>query len=229
MKVGIMQPYFLPYIGYFQLIKAVDKYVVYDDVNYIKRGWINRNNILVNNQKQLFTISLKDASQNKLINEIQIEDDFKKFSKTVQMNYRKAPYFEEGLALLNRITNYPNKQLALFITNSINEVLQYLQINTEIILSSSIQKNCSLKGEDKILDICIHIEASTYINAIGGQELYNREEFRIKGIDLYFLNPQIKPYSQFKNEFVSHLSILDVIMFNSVEEINSLLDNYTLI
>ena len=86
MKLGIMQPYFMPYIGYFQLIKAVDKYVVYDDVNYIKGGWVNRNNILVNGEKKMFTITLKGASAYKHFNEIEIGDDFRKFMKTLELN-----------------------------------------------------------------------------------------------------------------------------------------------
>ena len=116
MKLGIMQPYFLPYIGYFQLIKAVDKYVIYDDVNYIKKGWINRNNILCNGQAHLFSISLRGASQNKLINEIEISDDFSKFRKMIELSYRKAPYFEEVFKLLNSIIDYPNKNLFSFFS-----------------------------------------------------------------------------------------------------------------
>ena len=100
MKLGIMQPYFVPYIGYWQLMNAVDKYVIYDDVNFIKRGWINRNNILVNGKAQLFTISLNRASQNRLINEIEIGDDFQNFLRTIEMAYKKAPYFDEVYNIL---------------------------------------------------------------------------------------------------------------------------------
>lgn len=169
MKLGIMQPYFLPYIGYFQLIKAVDKYVIYDDVNYIKKGWINRNNILCNGQAHLFSISLRGASQNKLINEIEISDDFSKFRKMIELSYRKAPYFEEVFKLLNSIIDYPNKNLSLFLANSIKEICKYLSIDTEIIFSSEIEKNNDLKGQEKILEICKILQAKTYINAIGGQ------------------------------------------------------------
>lgn len=229
MKVGIMQPYFMPYIGYFQLMKAVDKYVVYDDVNYIKGGWINRNNILINGEKKLFTITLKSASQNKLINEIEIGDNFNKLKKTLTLNYAKAPYFNNTMSLLERITNFEDKQLANFISNSFKEILTYLCMDTEIILSSNIKKNNLLKGQDKVIQICKTLNANEYINAIGGQELYDKKEFAQNGVNLKFLKmDEGIIYPQFSQEFVSGLSIIDVLMFNSIEETNEMLDKFIL-
>lgn len=229
MKLGIMQPYFMPYIGYFQLMKAVDKYIVYDDVNYIKGGWVSRNNILVNGEKKLFTISLKGASPNKLFNEIEIGDDFRKLMKTLQMNYSKASHYTETMNLLEKIISYPEKQLALFIANSFREILSYLSINTEIILSSDLLKDCSLKGKDKVLHICHILNADTYYNAIGGQNLYDKNEFMDKKVKLFFLETQIKEYPQQSQNFIPFLSMIDVLMNNSVEEINLLLDSYNLL
>lgn len=229
MKLGIMQPYFMPYIGYFQLMKAVDKYIVYDDVNYIKGGWVSRNNILVNGEKKLFTISLKGASPNKLFNEIEIRDDFRKLLKTLQMNYSKASHYTETMDLLEKIISYSNKQLALFIANSFREILSYLSINTEIILSSDLLKDCSLKGKDKVLHICHILNADTYYNAIGGQDLYDKKEFMDKKVKLFFLETQIKEYPQQAQNFIPFLSMIDVLMNNSVEEINLLLDSYNLL
>lgn len=229
MKLGIMQPYFMPYIGYFQLMKAVDKYVVYDDVNYIKGGWISRNNILIGGEKKLFTVILKGASPNKLINEIEIGDDFKKLIKTLQINYSKAPYFNETMSLMERIVAFPDKQLARFIANSFKEILTYLHIETEILISSDLQKDCSLKGKDKVMHICQLMNSNTYYNAIGGMELYDKNEFASHGIDLKFLETEITPYQQLGHNFVPYLSILDILMFNSVEEINMMLDKFNLI
>lgn len=229
MKLGIMQPYFMPYIGYFQLMKAVDKYIVYDDVNYIKGGWVSRNYILVNGEKKLFTISLNGASPNKLFNEIEIRDDFRKLLKTLQMNYSKASHYTETMDLLEKIISYPNKQLALFIANSFREILSYLSINTEIILSSDLLKDCSLKGKDKVLHICHILNADTYYNAIGGQDLYDKKEFMDKKVKLFFLETQIKEYPQQAQNFIPFLSMIDVLMNNSVEEINLLLDSYNLL
>lgn len=229
MKVGIMQPYFMPYIGYWQLMAAVDTYVIYDDVNYIKKGWINRNNILVNNDKQLFTISLNGASQNKLINEIIIADDFTKLRKTIHMAYHKAPYYNDVMSLLDKIFSYQSSNLADFIANSIKLVSQYLDIQTKIIMSSDIEKDNSLKGQDKILEICKLLNADTYYNAIGGQELYDKSIFENENINLYFLQSTITQYPQYGEEFISGLSIIDVLMFNSNEEINNMLKNFQLV
>lgn len=229
MKLGIMQPYFMPYIGYWQLMKAVDKYVVYDDVQYIKGGWISRNNILMNGQKKLFTIILKGASPNKLINEVEIGDDFRKFFRTLQNCYSKAPYYQQTMDLLNDMSAYQEKSLGKFLMHSFQVVLDYLHIHTELVLSSELAKNASLHGQDKVIHICELLGATEYYNAIGGQELYDRSAFMQHGIKLYFLKTEIFPYKQFKNEFVPGLSMIDILMFNSPEEINAMLDRFELI
>lgn len=230
MKLGIMQPYFMPYIGYFQLMKAVDKYVVYNDVNYIKGGWVARNNILVQGKKQLFTIQLQGASPNKRFEDIQILDNFKKLTKTLELNYSKAPYFSSTMGLMESIFSFPNKRLDFFIKHSFECVLSYLGINTELILSSDIAKDNSLKGKDKLLEICRLLEADTYYNAIGGKELYDKKEFADHGITLRFLKTSdTLHYMQFTDvDFVPNLSMIDVLMFNSVAEVNRLLDDYML-
>lgn len=229
MTLGIMQPYFMPYIGYWQLMAAVDKYVVYDDVNYIKRGWVSRNNILLNGERHLFTISLNGASQNKLFNEITILDDFRKFFRMLESAYKKAPYYYPTLELMQNICNYPNRSLGEFMLNSFQSVFGYLDIHTDLILSSTIQKDNSLHGKEKIKHICHILGADTYYNAIGGQELYDKQEFSQEGIKLYFLQTNNIEYKQFNNPFVSNLSIIDVLMFNSPESVGRMLKEYTLI
>lgn len=230
MKLAIMQPYFMPYIGYWQLIKAVDKYVIYDDVNFIKKGWINRNNLLINGEKNLYTITLNDASQNRKINEISIQDDFQKISKTIELNYCKAPYYDQIMPIIKSIFCFPDKNLANFITNSFHVINSYLGIDTELILSSSINKDNNLSGKDKILHICEILGASNYINAIGGQDLYEKKEFEAKGVHLNFLSTDKDiTYKQFKSEFIPSLSIIDVLMFNSPNEIDVMLNKYELL
>ena len=229
MKLGIMQPYFMPYIGYFQLMKAVDKYVVYDDVNYIKGGWANRNHILINGEKEMFTVTLQKASQNKLFNEIVIGDDFKKLMKTLQMNYSRAINFDQTMVLMERILSFPNKPLAVFIANSFREILSYLSVETEILMSSEIPKDNSLRGKDKIIQICEILGADTYYNAVGGKNLYDQEEFREHGITLNFVDSLPQVYSQLHTrEFVSGLSMVDVLMNNTKDEVNRLLDSFQL-
>ena len=229
MKLGIMQPYFMPYIGYWQLMAAVDTYVVYDDVNYIKGGWVARNNILLNGQKHMFTITLNGASPNKLFNEITIKDDFKKFSRLIEFAYRKAPYYAEVSALLDKIYNYEDKSLAAFMMHSFQVVLDYLEIDTKLVLSSTIEKDNDLRGKDKVKHICHLLGADTYYNAIGGQELYDKNDFKADGIDLHFVKTELSPYPQLKNEFVPGLSMIDVLMFNSPTEVKQLLTNYKLV
>ena len=231
LKAAIMQPYFFPYLGYWQLINAVDKYVVYDDVAYIKGGWINRNNILINGKPSLVTLPLESSSSFKNINEISITANKKqidKIIKSIKMAYAKAPYYEEVMQLIeNLITN--SRNIAELNYKSILDINNYLNINTEIILSSDLQKNNNLKAQEKVIHINKILGADTYINAIGGQELYDREEFRREGIELKFLKMRDIKYQQFKNNFVPNLSIIDILMFNSPEQIKEMLDDYKLL
>jgi WbqC-like protein family len=232
MKLAIMQPYIFPYIGYFQLIKAVDKFVLYDDVNFINKGWINRNRILSNGKDLLFTIPLKDASQNKLINEIDVnwDDNWKnKFLKTIEQSYKKAPFYNETLVIINKTLNSEVKQFSKIIEINLKLICEYLEIQTEIIPSSSIYQNTDKKAQERILDICLQEKSTQYINPIGGIELYDKEVFAKENMQMNFIKSLPVEYKQFKNEFVPWLSMIDVLMFNSKEEINKFLDNYELV
>lgn len=232
MKIGIMQPYFFPYLGYWQLINAVDKYVIYDDVNYIKNGWINRNNILLNGQKHLLTLPLDGASPFLLINQIKMTSNIKvkeKILKTVEQAYKKAPFYKLVYPIIEKLIMNKDLNIAVAIYNSIKDILLYLNINTELILSSSLDKDNSLKGQDKVLNICKLLKGTEYYNAIGGQELYSANDFQEKNIELKFLKMNDICYKQFNNQFVSGLSIIDILMFNSVEEIHKMLNEYTII
>ena len=228
MKVGIMQPYFFPYIGYWQLLNAVDKYVVYDDVNYIKNGWINRNRILINGQPHWFTLPLNKASPFNLINEINISSENKvkeNMLKTLHMAYHKTPFFNEVFPLVEKTIFYSlNLSESLFF--SIQEITKYLGIRTELILSSTLNKDNTLKGKNKVLSICKLLNADVYLNAIGGQDLYDKQEFQEHDLKLEFLQTDKVIYKQLKNQFVPNLSIIDVLMFNSAEQIKQMLNQY---
>ena len=224
-----MQPYLFPYVGYFQVLNAVDQYIVYDNVQYIKGGWINRNNILIGGNKTLFTISLRDASPNKLINQIDIQDDFKKFLKTIGMAYSRAPHKEPVMELLTRICAYEDKNLARFAKNSLQQVADYLGITTQILFASDLEKERQLTAQDEVIALCKMVDADRYINAIGGEELYDKEAFAKQGIELCFLQTQPISYKQLGGEFVSNLSIIDLLMFNSVEEMQTILNKYILV
>ena len=219
----------MPYLGYFQLMAAVDKYVIFDDVNYIKRGWSSRNNILVNGQKHLFNIAVEGGSQNKLYTQVNVIDDFYKLRKTLEMAYKKAPFYRETMDILEQVFGHNDRRFNFFIKNSFSVLLDYLGVKTEILLSSDLSNDKELKGKDKILDICKLLGASEYYNAIGGQELYDRKEFADNGIKLGFVDSTIDPYPQLSKKFVPGLSIIDVLMMNSKEEIRNLLEFYTLV
>ena len=232
MKVSIMQPYFFPYIGYFQLIANSDVFVIYDDVNFIKKGWINRNSILVNNTSYLFSMPLQNVSQNKHINEIFISDLDKwkrDLLKTISSSYKKAPFYQDVYPLIEKIISFDELNLALYIQYSLQNLCEYLNLNTKLIMSSEIVKNNDLRGENKIIDICLQLGATQYVNAIGGFELYTKENFRVKNIDLKFIKSENIVYQQFKNEFVPWLSIIDVLMFNSKNQVISMLNEYDLV
>ncbi|NDV95260.1 hypothetical protein D0T84_10040 [Dysgonomonas sp. 521] len=231
MKIGIMQPYFLPYIGYFQLLNAVDKYVIYDNIQYTKKGWINRNRILQNGKDLMITIPLEKDSDYLDIKDRSVSKNFdkKKLLNQIREPYRKAPYFETVMPLIEDIVNFQEENLAYYIFNSIDKIRDYLGIDTELIVSSTIDMDHSLKGQDKVLALCKALGAKEYYNAVGGQSLYNKEDFAREGINLSFISSNPIEYKQFSNEFVPWLSILDVMMFNPVEEIQNMLNEYKLI
>jgi len=211
----------------------VDKFVIYDDVNYIKRGWINRNNILVNGHSKLINVRMSKVSQNKLINEIEVTHDLsynEDLLQTINRSYSKAPFFENVFPLVERVINQHEKKLAKYLEFSIREVCKYLSIHTEIIISSEISKSNELKGQDKIIEICKLLSSDQYMNVIGGQSLYSSPDFQLCGIELKFLKTLDITYPQTsKEKFVPNLSILDIMMFNSPEHINSMLNDYELI
>lgn len=226
-----MQPYVFPYIGYFQLINTVDKFVILDDVNYIMRGWINRNSILVNGNEHLFSVPVKKASQNNLIFECELgEYKWKiKFLKTLEFSYKKAPYYKDCINIISSILLNDEKNLSTWLTFQIKQICSYLNIKTLIVESSRLYSNQHLKAQTRIIDICSQEKATVYYNSIGGRELYNSMEFGKNNIELKFLKAVPVSYPQGNSEFVPFLSIIDVMMFNSVNSIQEMLNKFELI
>ena len=235
MKVAIMQPYIFPYLGYFQLINAVENFVLYDDVNFIKGGWIHRNRILVNNTDSLFTVPLSKLSSFSPINETKIneksyEDWKKKFLRSIELAYKKAPNFLEVNSLIRRVLDNETLLISDLAINSIKEVSAYLKISVNIYVSSEhFSDSKSMNRVDRIISICEDLNSNVYINAIGGIDLYHKEEFKLRGMELFFIKSHLKPYKQFNETLVPGLSIIDVLMFNSVDEINNQLYNFDLL
>tara|TARA_R110000796_G_scaffold4997_8_gene18933 strand:+ start:2060 stop:2767 length:708 start_codon:yes stop_codon:yes gene_type:complete len=232
-RVAIMQPYFLPYVGYFHLINSVDEFVIYDNIQYTKKGWINRNKILVNGKDKLISLPLKKDSDylNVVDRELSYTWDIEKLKllNLLKSSYRKSPEYEIVFPIIEKCILFPESNLFSFILNTLTTLNYYLEINTKITTSSTIDIDHSLKSQDKVIAICKNLQATTYINAIGGQELYNVKDFKDKGLNLNFIkSPQLN-YKQYKNDFIPWLSILDVLFFNRKQDIIKYLNKYTLI
>ncbi|MBN1217139.1 MAG: WbqC family protein [Candidatus Lokiarchaeota archaeon] len=249
MKIAIMQPYFFPYIGYFQLINAVDKYILYDHFNYIKSSWINRNRIIQKKSEiGLITLPLKNKSSFLKIKDIEIDDTKKwkeKTIKTIKINYSKAPYFDIIYPIVKDVIELQTDKLSNINKASIKNICNYLQIKTTIdynynnagnienLLFNDNYLESNYSGLEKktarLIEICKIEKADTYLNSIGGIDLYSKDIFNKHNIQLRFLKTNIIKYKQFTNTFIPNLSIIDVLMFNSPDEIHEMLDDYELI
>jgi hypothetical protein len=232
MKVAIMQPYFLPYPGYFQLIAAVDVFVVYDNIKYVKSGWINRNRLCRNGEAATFSLPLKHASDSLDVHERELAAAFEpeKLLNQFRGAYRQAPQFARVFAWLEEVVRDGERNLFRYLHHSIRAVCDLLAIDTEIRTSSDIAIDHTLKKQDKVIALCRAVGARTYVNAIGGTELYDKEEFRRQGIELEFLRSKPFEYPQLEPVFVPSLSIVDALMFNSLEIVRArVADHYELI
>jgi hypothetical protein len=230
MKLAVMQPYFFPYIGYFQLINSVDKFIFYDDVNFIKNGWINRNRILINNEPHYITIQLKNASSFKTITSVKFGDNINKIKKTIELAYKKSPCFNEVWPIVEDCLDLQTDKISELAIYSVLTISKYIGINTIFENSSKYYSETSgLERTERLLKICKLNNANEYINPIGGSELYNKEDFKSNGINLHFIKMKNIRYIQQCKEFVPNLSIIDVLMFNSSLSIKKLLDDYDLV
>ncbi|WP_456390074.1 WbqC family protein [Hydrogenimonas sp.] len=229
MTVGSNQPYLFPYIGYWQLMNMSDAYVISDSMQYIKKGYVNRNNILVDGKRHLITLEVLGVKTGKNINEVMVGNNKKKILKSIFHAYKKAPYFEEVYPMIENIMNYDEKNLAKFLGHSIKKIAAYLDIKPKFIYLSDLQGETPLRAQARTIDICKRVNADHYINAVGGQKLYSKEDFAEEGIKLEFLQTGDIKYKQFGNEFVPNLSIIDVMMFNSQDETKKMLGECTLI
>lgn len=231
MTLGIMQPYFLPYIGYWQLLAAVDRFVVYDNIQYAKKGWINRNRFLRNGADAFFTVPLKKASDYLNIADRSLADDFepKTLLNPLASAYRKAPFFEAVFPLIESVVRGPEGhgtgRVSLFdyLHHGLVATAAHLEIRTPIVVSSTVAIDHGLKGEQKVLALCKALGATRYVNAIGGRELYSVPAFAEQGIELRFVQSHPITYRQYDNPFVPGLSIVDVMMFNSKDAVRAML------
>ncbi len=228
-----MQAYIFPYIGYFQLINSVDEFIIYDNIQYTKKGWINRNRILSNGKDKLITVPLKKDSDYLNIFDRELSsnwgNDRKKLLNIIRESYRKALFFDDVYPLIERSLLYEENNLFKFIVNTLEVINGYLGIKTPIVTSSTIEIDHTLTSKEKVIALCKERGADVYVNPIGGVELYSKEAFKNEDLELFFIKSDNIVYEQFKNDFIPWLSIIDVMMFNSKEEINKYLNSYSLI
>jgi hypothetical protein len=227
MRLGIMQPYFLPYIGYFQLLNYCDTFVLYDDIEYTKKGWITRNRIQVNGDIRLFSLNLKKDSDYLAIKERSLAESFNrsKLLRLFEETLRRTPHYEETIALLHPIVSYSSNDLFSYLENSINLVCQHLGVTTKLVKSSDLDIDHELRGQHRVLEICSVLNAEQYINPIGGKELYDIESFKSRGLDLKFIKSNLSPYFHGNFDFIPALSIIDHFAFCGVTETTSALVN----
>jgi hypothetical protein len=228
----VMQPYFLPYIGYFQLISTADLFIVYDNIKYTKKGWFNRNRMLQNGKDVMFSLPLKNDSDHLNVCQRELAADFSRAKLLNQFKgaYQRAPYFSETFPLVEAIVRHEDRNLFRFLHHSLIKTCEHLGIATEFRVSSEIAIDHDLKNQEKVLALCQSVGANTYVNAIGGMELYSTERFLEKNIDLKFIRSKPFEYLQFGDAFVPWLSIVDVLMFNRMDTIRTCIStNYELI
>ena len=256
MKLAIMQPYFMPYIGYFQAISAVDKYILYSNLNFIKESWMNRNRVLMRDGKIVtITVPLKSKSSYSMIYDVEIDNSKpwkEKMLKTIQMCYSKKPFYKEIFDLLNSMLTPEYTHLKDLNNSTIVSISHYLDIQTVIDVDNSrfldmekgmvnieedysdlpyLLKTKPIRKVARVIEMCRREGSNDFYNAIGGQELYSKEEFKQYDIRLNFVRTNNIEYRQDskKGEFVSNLSIIDVLMNNGKIGTQKLLQEYVIV
>jgi hypothetical protein len=252
MKLGMNQPYFFPYLGFYQLIAAVDRFVIYDNLNYTQYGWINRNRFLVvGGEPTYFNARTEGSSPNKRIREVKLSSKTnwrRKLLNTFLLNYRKSPFFAETYDLIEGIVRHETESLSELATRSITKVCEHLRITTDIVENPIFDElEISLQTENfsrvfptiqlprperkvfRVIAVCHMMNVTEFVNAIGGQALYDKADFQANGIDLHFLKSRDEPYQQTTRQYYPGLSILDVLMNCGKEGTIKRLSNYDLV
>jgi hypothetical protein len=229
-SIAINQPYFFPYLGYYQLVESSDLFVFYDDVAYINKGWINRNKILINGKDQFITLSLQGASQHRVIQCIEILDNRPKLLRTIEMAYHRAPYYAEAIVPITKVLQMESRSIGAIAAASIQVVFEYLGMEKTFMTSSvAFPHTLGMEKMERLVAISKACNASRYVNLIGGQGMYDKAAFQQQGVELFFLQAHLPSYTQFKNQPITGLSMIDVMMFNSKETIRAWLKEFQLV
>lgn len=230
--IAVMQPYLFPYLGYFQLIAAADVFVLGDDLQYVRSGWVNRNRILHNDEARLITFPLKKDRFQLQINQRQLCDHFsdeaERLIRLIAESYKEAPYFAQVMPLVERLIHFPQQNISLYAEHAIREMCAYLHIVTPIMRSSDLILGSPVDKQERIIRIAHTFEATTFITPEGGSVVYDRDHFARNRLLVRFFRMNPVEYRQFRQPFVANLSIIDVLMFNCVEQVQQMLTQYRL-
>lgn len=230
--IAMMQPYLFPYLGYFQLIAASDLFVLGDDLQYVKGSWVNRNRVLVNGEPKFITFPLKKDFHTLNINQRYLSDDIQdelsRMIRMISLSYSRAPFFSEVLPWLEQVMRYPQTNLARYAENAIRETCAYLHITTPVLRSSDLHLPPPVDHQDRVIQTMKVLGGNSYINPIGGRSLYSPDYFMSRGIQLSFHRIDAIEYKQLKSPFVANLSIIDLLMFNGVDQIRTMLRKFSL-
>ncbi|EPC04177.1 hypothetical protein L861_02370 [Litchfieldella anticariensis FP35 = DSM 16096] len=225
-----MQPYIFPYIGYYQLVGCVDEFVIYDDVNYIKRGFVNRNYILDRGSKKRFTVPVPGSSINKKILELKFSSDVEALLKSIHHAYSKAPYYEDVFPMVKKVIEGENRDISAVCCDGIKSVFDYIGISVSLCRSSQLDYEKKLCGAEKLMNICDSLGSQNYVNSFGGTKLYDKQHFLSRGFNLSFLKTKNIGYSQGGVDvFISDLSMIDTLMWCSKEEVAKFIFEYDLV
>lgn len=232
MKLAIMQPYAFPYLGYFQLIGAVDRFVLLDDVNHIKAGWINRNRLMGPHGPLRFTLPIEGASQNCLLNELRLVAGphwRDKLLRTIEQSYSRSVGFEHAWPVIESVLRFPERRLTDWLRNSLQQVSAALGLRTPITSAADAHAVGAERGQQRVIAMCLREGASDYVNSDGGRALYTPETFAEKGVRLHFLAHHPRVYPQRGGAFVERLSIIDVMMSNHPADLPGLLGDCSIV
>lgn len=236
MKLGIMQPYFFPYIGYISLMKCVDRWIFMDEVQMIRHGWIERNRILRQQGGwHYFRVPLEKHKSHTLIKDIRVRNSepWKDQILAQLVHYKsKAPFYHEVIKLLNDSFQQRFDSITYQNAHLLKKLSEFIgfEFNYQILSEMNLVMETPVEADDWALNICKALDINHYVNPIRGKTFYNTEKFRQAGMKINFLHKQLFPYDQKDStgEFVDDLSIIDVLMFNSPKEVLKRLDNYIL-
>lgn len=231
MIAAVMQPYFFPYVGYFQLMQAVDVFVIYDDVQYINRGWVNRNRIRGSASSVWLTMPVQKASRDLAINQryyaFSDGDAIRRIQQCLSANYARATFYSEAAPLISGYLGFGESNVSTFNSFLLMGLAKKFGITCRFLKSSEIDKPIGLRGQAKVIDLCHRIGATHYVNPIGGRELYDAASFDAAGLRLSFLRTNASP-AKFAGE-PQHLSIIDGLLREGVAGCQAQLPFYELL